>query len=150
MEIGRPSRTIATGYNGTPRGFARCNDEERGCHRCADPDRYPSGSAYDVCICVHAEQNALLQAARFGVRAEGSTLYATLSPCFGCLKELYQAGVSGVRYLNEWVPRDPVEAEAYADLISEMAARGVAVEPLELSEELLDLRPDAIGVAGSV
>jgi len=74
--------------------------------------------------------------------------YTTLRPCFGCLKELYQAGVSGVRYLNEWVPRDPVEAEAYADLISEMAVRRVAVEPLELSEDLLDLRPDAVGVAG--
>jgi len=46
------------------------------------------------------------------------------------------------------VPRDPVEAEAYADLISEMAVRRVAVEPLELSEDLLDLRPDAVGVAG--
>ena len=139
-------RIIATGYNGTPTGFPNC--DEGGCHRCSHPEDYAEGRGYDVCICVHAEQNALLQAAKLGYSVQGSQCYSTLRPCFGCLKELYQAGVSGVRYLHEWAPRDPVEAGAYADLISEMAARGVAVEPLELSEELLDLRPDAIGVAG--
>ena len=56
--------------------------------------------------------------------------------------------MSGVRYLNEWAPSDPVEAEAYADLIGEMAARGVAVEALELPENLLDLRPAAVTLAG--
>jgi dCMP deaminase len=74
--------------------------------------------------------------------------YTTLRPCFGCLKELYQAGVRGVRYLNEWTPSDPVEAEAYGELISEMAVRGVFVEALELPENLLDLRPGAVTLAG--
>ena len=49
-------RIIATGYNGTPTGFRNC--DEGGCHRCAHPEDYPSGQGYDVCICVHAEQNA--------------------------------------------------------------------------------------------
>ena len=62
----------------------------------SDPEHLP-GRGLDRCICVHAEQNALLQAARFGVRIEGSTLYSTLSPCFGCLKEAIQAGVRRVR-----------------------------------------------------
>jgi len=132
-------RIIATGYNGTPTGFRNC--DEGGCHRCAHPEDYPSGQGYDVCICVHAEQNAVLQAARLGYTVQSATCYTTLRPCFGCLKELYQAGVSGVRFLNPWQPKDPVEAEAYAGLIAEMTLRGVAVEPLELPTELLDLRP---------
>ena len=53
----------------------------------------PSGTGYDLCICVHAEQNALLAAARFGIAVEGSTMYTTMRPCFGCTKELLQAGV---------------------------------------------------------
>ena len=58
-------RIIATGYNGTPTGFPNC--DEGGCHRCAHPDDYAPGRGYDVCICVHAEQNAVLQAARLGL-----------------------------------------------------------------------------------
>ena len=88
----REGRIVATGYNGTPRGFPRCNASEQGCHRCANREQYPSGSAYDVCICVHAEQNAILQAARLGYSLEGAHCYTTLRPCFGCLKELRQAG----------------------------------------------------------
>ena len=136
----REGRIVATGYNGTPRGFPRCNEQEGGCHRCADKDRYPSGVAYDVCICVHAEQNAVLQAARLGYSCDGAACYTTLRPCFGCLKELYQSGVSAVRYLNEWTPSDPVEAAAYDSLLGELAGRGVVVAPLELPAVLLDLR----------
>jgi dCMP deaminase len=135
-------RIIATGYNGTPTGFPNC--DEGGCHRCAHPGDYAPGRGYDVCICVHAEQNAVLQAARLGYTVQSAHCYSTLRPCFGCLKELYQAGVAGVRYLNEWVPSDPIEAAAYADLIAAMGARGVAVEPLHLPAELLDLRPAAV------
>ena len=112
---------ISTGYNGTPHGFTNCRDG--GCVRCrdralhaagddaamSDADHVP-GRALDRCICVHAEQNALLQAARFGVRAEGSTLYATLSPCFGCLKEALQAGVQADR-LRARVPRGAARAD---------------------------------------
>ncbi len=138
-------RIIATGYNGTPTGFPNC--DEGGCHRCAHPDDYARGRGYDVCICVHAEQNAVLQAARLGYSVQSARCYTTLRPCFGCLKELYQAGVSGVRYLNQWLPSDPGEASAYAELIAEMSARGVEVEPLHLPPELLDLRPASLTVA---
>src|SRR6266487_1322255 len=71
-------RIISTGYNGTPEDMPNC--EEGGCHRCANRDKYPSGTAYDLCICVHAEQNAILSAARFGIAIEGSTLYTTMRP----------------------------------------------------------------------
>ncbi len=131
-------RIIATGYNGTPTGFPNC--DEGGCHRCSHPESYAEGRGYDICICVHAEQNAVLQAAKLGYSVQGAACYSTLRPCFGCLKELYQSGVSAVRYLNEWTPSDPVEAAAYDALLGELAGRGVVVAPLELPAGLLDLR----------
>lgn len=101
----RDDRIISTGYNGTPAGMPNC--DEGGCARCADPESYASGHGYDVCICVHAEQNALLSAARFGIPVEGSILYTTLRPCFGCAKELLQAKVSAIFYLHDWRHPDP-------------------------------------------
>jgi dCMP deaminase len=93
-----------------------------------------------VCICVHAEQNALLQAARLGYTSDGAVCYTTLRPCFGCLKELHQGGITGVRYLNAWTPEPPPLREAYDDLLAQLARRGVEVEQLLLDPELLDLR----------
>jgi tRNA(Arg) A34 adenosine deaminase TadA len=87
--IARDDRIVSTGYNGTPSGMTNCL--EGGCLRCARPERYGPGEAYDLCICVHAEQNALLAAARFGIEVQGATLYTTMQPCFGCAKELLQA-----------------------------------------------------------
>ena len=68
--------------------------------------RFPSGTGYDLCICVHAEQNAILSAARFGIAVAGSTLYTTMQPCFGCAKEIAQAKITEVVYLHPWVPTD--------------------------------------------
>jgi dCMP deaminase len=97
-------RVLSTGYNGTPSKMENCMDG--GCERCAHPERFESGKGYDVCICVHAEQNALLAAARFGISVEGGTLYTTMRPCFGCTKELLQAGVERVVYIHHWVHPD--------------------------------------------
>jgi len=83
------NRIVSTGYNGTPSKTKNC--DEGGCERCANRARYGPGEGYDLCICVHAEQNALLSAARFGVAVAGATLYSTMRPCFGCTKELLQA-----------------------------------------------------------
>jgi dCMP deaminase len=105
---------IATGYNGTPSGAPNCS--AGGCERCAHPDRYPSGQGYDLCICVHAEANALLMAARVGIAVAGSTLYSTMRPCFGCSKELLQAGVARVVFLHDWRHGDPSYQVAYETL----------------------------------
>jgi dCMP deaminase len=114
-------RVIATGYNGTPMGMRNC--DEGGCERCNDPDRFPSGSGYDVCICVHAEQNTLLTAARFGIAVRGAVLYTTMRPCFGCTKELLQAEVSEVKYLHEWEP--PAELRNQYEIIQDQFAHGI-------------------------
>jgi dCMP deaminase len=98
----REDRIISTGYNGTPQHMRNC--DEGGCERCANRDRYPSSTGYDLCICVHAEQNALLSSARFGIPVEGSVLYTTLRPCFNCAKELLQARVHAVFFLHDWKP----------------------------------------------
>ena len=104
-------RIVSTGYNGTPENMVNCLDD--GCYRCANRDKsYKSGEAYDLCICVHAEQNAILAAARFGIAVQGSTLYTTMRPCFGCAKELLQANVRAIHYLHEWSPsphEDPIK-----------------------------------------
>jgi len=90
-------------------------------HRCASRESAPylRGGAYDVCLCVHAEQNALLTAARFGQRTLGASLTSTTQPCFGCLKELLQAGITEVRYLHPW---DPLEAYGDQALAQQYAA----------------------------
>ena len=87
----KDDRVISTGTNGTPQGMQNC--EDGGCVRCARREEFGHGEGYDKCICVHAEQNALLTAARFGIAVEGSVLYTTLKPCFSCAKALLQAGV---------------------------------------------------------
>ena len=105
---------IATGYNGTPIGVRNC--DEGGCPRCASAA--PTGSGYDACICVHAEQNAIVFAARHGNRTQGGTLYTTLRPCFGCAKEAIQAGIRRVVYAEPFA-YDPELEEVYRRLIEE-------------------------------
>lgn len=120
----RDDRIIGTGYNGTPSGMLNC--DEGGCVLCNDrwlekqgresemsDPTHTAGQALDRCICVHAEQNALLTAARFGIAVEGSTLYTTLSPCFTCLKEAVQAGVMRIVYDETYnaAYSEPVQAQ---------------------------------------
>jgi dCMP deaminase len=121
-------RIISTGYNGTPANMKNCT--EGGCERCLNRDKYASGTFYDLCICVHAEQNAILAAARFGIATEGAVLYSTMQPCFGCTKELLQAGVRAVNYLHEWVYPEPEMQASYATLQGQFAD-GVRVVKIE-------------------
>ena len=121
----RDRRILSTGYNGTPSGMTNC--EDGGCHRCALPAAYPSGEGYDVCICVHAEQNVLLAAARFGVAVEDCTLYTTLQPCFGCLKEALQANVREICYLHPWESRFGAVYDALVERLGRANFRRVEV-----------------------
>lgn len=122
-------RIISTGYNGTPEGMKNC--DRGGCDRCARRERFESGRGYDVCVCVHAEQNALLSAARFGIPVEGADLYTTTRPCFGCMKELLQAGVQRVYYLHDWQHPD---AELQAQYRALEARFPEGVKPVDVED----------------
>jgi dCMP deaminase len=109
---------IATGYNGTPMGVRNCS--EGGCPRCAS-DAAP-GEGYDTCICVHAEQNAIVLAARRGNATSEGTLYTTLRPCFGCAKEAIQAGIREIVYAEPYEYDESLES-VYRELIRESHMR---------------------------
>ncbi|HUV38177.1 MAG TPA: cytidine/deoxycytidylate deaminase family protein [Planctomycetota bacterium] len=85
----RDKRILATGYNGAPRGLEHC--EETGCLR--EKKGVPSGERHELCRGLHAEQNALLQAASHGIRIEGATLYSTTYPSSLCAKMLINGGI---------------------------------------------------------
>ncbi len=91
-------RLISTGYNGTPRGTRNCCDG--GCARCASDA--PSGSALGDCICSHAEENSITQAAYHGISLKGSTIYVTLSPCLTCAKMIINSGIVEVVYDEDY------------------------------------------------
>jgi dCMP deaminase len=88
---------VSTGYNGTPRGANNCNTG--GCPRCSSGAT--PGSGYDLCLCVHAEQNSICQAAERGVATGEGVLYCTLRPCLGCVKLIIQAGIRTVVYSHQ-------------------------------------------------
>ena len=94
----KDQRIISTGYNGTPRGVKNCC--EGGCPRCAS--EAPSGSGLSECICSHAEENAITQAAYHGIALRGATLYSLLSPCLICAKMIINAGIKEVVFADEY------------------------------------------------
>jgi dCMP deaminase len=94
--IVKDRRILATGYNGAPQGIRHCG--EVGCLR--EEQAVPSGEKHELCRGLHAEQNAVIQAALHGVTIAGSTLYSTHKPCSLCAKILINAGVSEIRYLS--------------------------------------------------
>jgi dCMP deaminase len=91
-------RIISTGYNGTPRGVRNCCDG--GCARCAGET--PSGADLAECVCCHAEENAITQAAYHGIRLRGATMYVTISPCLTCAKMIINAGIAEVVYDGDY------------------------------------------------
>jgi dCMP deaminase len=101
--IVKEKRVLSTGYNGSPKGTKHC--EELGCIRVKM--NVPSGTRHELCRGVHAEQNAVTQAAYFGVSVDGATIYTTTYPCSMCAKILINAGIKEIIY-----------SEGYADDLS--------------------------------
>ncbi|PON28263.1 hypothetical protein TGAM01_v202757 [Trichoderma gamsii] len=93
--VGRERRVISTGYNGTPRGLRNCADG--GCPRCNEANG--SGVGLSTCLCIHAEENALLEAGRERIR-EGSVLYCDTCPCLTCSIKICQVGITEVVYAH--------------------------------------------------
>ena len=108
---------VATGYNGAPRGIAHC-EERGGCLR--QQLNVPSGQRHELCMALHAEQNAIIQAAAMGNSIEGGTIYITHQPCAICAKMIINAGIKRI-----------VIKEGYPD---ELAASILAEAGLEIEK----------------
>ena len=119
----RDKRILATGYNGAPAGVKSCEEKGECLRRKLN---VPSGTKQELCFAVHAEQNAVIQAARYGINVSGATLYCTHQPCVICAKIIINAGITRVVY-KEGYPDEfslrlfeeaGVKVEKYADLLS--------------------------------
>jgi dCMP deaminase len=91
-------RILTTGYNGAPSGLAHCEDV--GCLR--EKMNVPPGERHELCRGIHAEQNAIIQAAIWGISIKGATLYCTTQPCALCAKMLINAGISRIVYTGDY------------------------------------------------
>ena len=100
--IVREKRILTTGYNGAPSGIKSCKERQTCLRRDLNIE---SGTRHELCYAVHAEQNAVCQAAKLGISLEGATLYCTHQPCVICCKLIINAGIKKVIY-NEGYPDD--------------------------------------------
>jgi len=97
--IVRDKRILTTGYNGAPAGLPSCCEREECLRRTMNIE---SGTRQELCYAIHAEQNALIQAAKLGVSVQGATLYCTHQPCSICTKLIINAGIARVVYKHPY------------------------------------------------
>ncbi|MPN40067.1 tRNA-specific adenosine deaminase [bioreactor metagenome] len=96
--IVKDRRILSTGYNGAPSGVSHCS--ETGCRR--EKEGIPSGQRHEMCRGVHAEQNAIIQGARYGIILQGATAYLTTQPCSICTKMLINAGIEEIIFDGDY------------------------------------------------
>lgn len=114
-------RILATGYNGAPTGIRHCI--EVGCLR--DKLKVPSGQRHELCRGLHAEQNVIIQAARYGIPVINSVLYCTNMPCIICTKMLINAGIRSIYY-----------ADGYPDPLSRDMLAEAGIEVIEIQDRI--------------
>jgi len=117
--IVKDKRILSTGYNGAPSGIQHCIDT--GCLR--DQLNVPSGERHELCRGIHAEQNAIIQAAYHGVSIKGASLFCTNLPCSICAKMIINAGISRIFYQT-----------GYADPMSNGMFDEAGVEVIQLKQ----------------
>jgi len=110
--IVRDKRIISTGYNGAPRNLEHCLDI--GCIR--NQENIESGTMHEVCRAVHAEQNAIIQAALHGVSTKGATIYCTHQPCVLCAKMIINANIVRVVFEQTYPDLHALEFFTEADI----------------------------------
>jgi dCMP deaminase len=108
----KDKRILATGYNGAPTGLEHC--AAIGCLR--EKLQVPSGQRHELCRGLHAEQNAIIQAAAHGISIQGALLFCTTLPCSICLKMLINAGITDIVY-----------EDGYADDLTQQLLREAAI-----------------------
>lgn len=119
--IVKDNRTMTTGYNGAPMGIKHC-DERDGCLR--QILGIPSGERHELCMALHAEQNAIIQAAHLGQSISGGTIYVTHQPCAICAKMIINAGIKRI-----------VIKEGYPDKLSSEILQEAGLKIEKLTEE---------------
>lgn len=117
----KDTRVIATGYNGAPAGVTHC--EVTGCLR--QKLNVPSGERHELCRGLHAEQNAIIQAALYGVSTEGATLYCTTKPCSICTKMIINAKITKIVY-----------EEYYEDSLADELLKDTDIRILQYKKEM--------------
>lgn len=115
-------RILCSGYNGAPSGIEHCGST--GCLR--EKLKVPSGEKHELCRGVHAEQNAIIQAASHGISVKGSILYCTNQPCSICAKMIVNAGISMVCY-----------RDSYNDSMSEEMFKQAGIQLIALKDKVV-------------
>lgn len=114
--IVKNKRILTTGYNGAPQGVESCKDRGE-CLR--EKLGIESGTRHELCYAVHAEQNAIIQAARLGIVLEGATLYCTHQPCVICAKMIINAGITRIVYKQGYPDEFAMQLLKEADVVVE-------------------------------
>jgi dCMP deaminase len=116
--IAKDTRIVSLGYNGPPAGTHNCDEEwpEDGC---------PRSSKGSCSLALHAEENAILYAAKNKVDLQGSVLYVTLSPCLPCARMIYTTGIKKVYFLNSYAQYKGIASDEGVDFLRKF---GVEVE----------------------
>jgi dCMP deaminase len=96
--VSKDRNVLATGYNGAPSNCMHC--EITGCLR--QTLNIPSGQQHEICRAVHAEQNAIIQAAKHGNKIDGAAIYTTTQPCVICAKMIINAGIKTIVYNGDY------------------------------------------------
>ncbi|MDR1246758.1 MAG: cytidine/deoxycytidylate deaminase family protein [Clostridiales Family XIII bacterium] len=110
---------MAAGYNGVPKGIKHC-DERGGCYR--DKIGVPSGERHELCLGLHAEQNAIIQAAALGQSIEGAAMYITHQPCTICAKMIINAGIKKI------IVKEGYPDQLAVDILAEAGLKIIMVE----------------------
>jgi len=117
--IVKDKRILSTGYNGAPVGCKHCS--EIGCLR--EELKVPSGQRHELCRAIHAEQNAIVQAAYSGTSVNGGTLYVTNQPCVLCSKMIINAGIKKIVFKGDYPD------ELAMEMLKEAGIRVIKFEP---------------------
>jgi dCMP deaminase len=114
----KDTRIISLGYNGPPAGTHNCDEvwPDVGC---------PRDSKGSCSLALHAEQNAILYAAKSNISIEGSTLYVTLSPCISCARVIFTIGIKKVYYLNSYADFKGLQSDEGVDFLQKFGVEVV-------------------------
>lgn len=121
--IAKDKRILTTGYNGASSGIVSCKEKGECLRRKLN---IPSGTQHELCYATHAEQNAIIQAARMGISIDGATLYCTHQPCTICSKMIINSGIKRIVYANGYPD------EFSLKLIAEA---GVEIEQMDVGDD---------------